>query len=74
LPEFGPTPPAQFVRLTDWFTLTNAKGKKIKTLEPGKRLRVISRSADQITIDYLGESFSIPAHVTKRESGRIGKT
>lgn len=65
LPEFVATPPPQFVRLTDWFTLTDAKGREIKTLEPGKRLRVISRSADKVTIDYLGDTFSIPANVTE---------
>lgn len=65
LPEFSPTPPPQFIRVTDWFTLTNTKGKEVKTLEPGKRLRVVSRQGDKITVDYLGESFSIPATVTE---------
>jgi hypothetical protein len=67
LPDFGPPSMVapKFVRLRDYFTLVNAKGKEIKTLEPGKRLRVVSRSADKVTIDYLGESFSIPANVTE---------
>jgi len=65
LPEFSPTPPPEFVRLTNWFTLTNSKGKEVKTLEPGKRLRVVSQGGDQITVDYLGESYSIPSTVTE---------
>ena len=67
LPDFEPatTVAPEFVRLKDYFTLINPKGKEIKTLEPGKRLRVVSRSADKVTIDYLGESFSIPANITE---------
>jgi hypothetical protein len=67
LPDLEPmaTVAPEFVRLKDYFTLVNARGREIKTLEPGKRLRVVSRSVDKITIDYLGESFSIPANVTE---------
>ena len=66
-PDLEPTTTVapEFVRLKDYFTLVNAKGREIKTLEPGKRLRVVSRSADTITIDYLGERFVIPSTLTE---------
>jgi DNA uptake protein ComE-like DNA-binding protein len=65
MPQFEPLPPPEFVRLKEDFTLIDAKGKEIKTLDAGKRLRVVSRSTDRITVDYLGQNFSIPLNVTE---------
>jgi hypothetical protein len=64
-PPLPPPPPPEFVRLTKEFTLVNAKGKEVKTLERGKRLRVVARSQDGITVDFFGERFLVPTAVTE---------
>lgn len=65
LPEFSPLPSPEFVRLTKQFTLLSPKGKEIKTLQPGKRLRLMSRDQNSVTIDYFGDSFVIPSEITE---------
>jgi hypothetical protein len=61
----APLPPPEFVRLTTDFTLVNFKGREVKTLEPGKRLRVVARYEHDVTVDYLGEHYSVPTAVTE---------
>jgi hypothetical protein len=58
-------PATDFVRLTDYFTLVDARGREVKTLDPGKKLRVVDRAVNEITIDYLGDKFTIPAAITE---------
>ena len=65
LPEFAPLAQTEFIKLTKQFTLVNSKGREVKTLPPGKRLRVVARGADTITVDHWGERFVIPAAVTE---------
>jgi hypothetical protein len=69
LPEFSPLPspsPGEFVTLTKDFTLLNGKGKEVRTLPAGKRLRVISRDKNGgITVSSFGDQFLIPAAVTE---------
>jgi hypothetical protein len=64
--EYVATPaPPQFVRLTSDFTLVDPKGREVKTLDPGKRLRVVERFQHDVTVDYLGEHYSIPTAITE---------
>lgn len=63
VPEFSPLAPPEFVRLTKDFVLTDAKGRGIRSVEAGKRLRVISREKDTVTISSYGEPFPIPANI-----------
>jgi hypothetical protein len=63
-PESTPAPP-EFVRLTSEYDLINAKGRVLKSLEPGKRLRVVARYPHDLTVDWLGEQYNIPAALTE---------
>ncbi len=58
-------PPIEIIRLTSSITLRNARGKEVKQFSAGKRLRVKKRSGDTITIDYLGDEYTIPTSSTE---------
>ena len=58
--EASPTPPPEFVRLTSEVTLRDAKGREVKTLERGKRLRVAARTETEVTVYFWNDKFSIP--------------
>ena len=57
-------PPAEFVKLIADVPVYNTRGKMVKQFPTGKRLRVSKRSGDQVTINYLGTDFTIPAAST----------
>jgi len=57
-------PPAEFVKLTKAVSLHNSRGKVVKQFDVGKRLRVNNRAGDEVTIDYLGEEYTIAAAAT----------
>src|ERR1044071_7630902 len=56
--------PIEFVKLTAGVTLYNSRGKEVKQFSVGKRLRVSKRAGDKITIDYLGDEYTIPTAST----------
>jgi hypothetical protein len=61
LDEEWTPPPVEFVKTTAQVSLYNSRGKEVKQFPAGKRLRVNSQEGDQITIDYLGELYTIAA-------------
>jgi hypothetical protein len=67
LPEFSPLPKEEFVRLTVATTLRDAKGKEVKTLDPGKRLRVAGRSETEVTVYFWNEKYVVPTASTEPE-------
>lgn len=65
LPEFPPLAPLEFIKLSKDFTLVDSKGRDVKDLPKGKRLRVVSRNEKTVTVDFFGKNFVLPTGVTE---------
>ena len=65
LPEFPPMSAPEFVKLKKAFTLVDAKGRDVKKLPAGKRLRLVARNQETVSVDFFGKRFVIPADVVE---------
>jgi hypothetical protein len=57
--------PAEFVKLTTPVAVHNSRGEVVKEFPIGKRLRVSQRADDKITINYLGDDYTIAIAATE---------